>query len=748
MTYLKKGQDFDRYTLLELVAETSSAVTWLAFDRSSNERVCLKLYKDVPSEKQVSDTIAFISKSKGLNHQNIVRSLDAGIVGEVSYLSQQFLRNTKPVPLDNRALSENLVLIREVIDALSYAHSLGLVHGKLSPNKIMFDEKGHLWISEFGVRLGNANDCYTAPKVEEGANKVDDIYSLGAIIYRLLAGEEVSERKPDINLIPPGLRIVVKAMLEVSHYERPNDLLEIKQVFVQYEEQLADSLWIPSDTSFAVQQEPPSEARLKTGGINTSRKKDVPAKTVGSALLILVVLAGLVFFYLPNNEAIIIEQPVETIVESFEGGDSRPSARPIDRYAPFELAQIELAKERSIEIADQILRLQIKLEDLKVELWAKKVYDSLAEDALLGDEAFRSKEYQEALLIFNATQESLEALYASTQRILQEKVNIGNRALEEGDAELAVTTLKIATALDWENDLLKTQLKRAENLKSVQAIVDSGRLAEKENKLEAALKYYEEAAGKDPLWKPASEGVLRIQEGLRQREFENIMSEAFSELLRKNYGAARLAFEGATRIFPKSSEPEDGLLQVELAEKGDEIDMLKLKAEQNVREEVWEEAILQFERVLRLDNSLVFALNGLDTAKKRLALRNRLQYFLDDPTVMKDDDQLKEAKKTLMDASILAASSPATANQIGSLSRLISLARIPIKVIISSDGDTEIFVYQVKRLGKVRSEELELYPGTYTIVGKRRGYRDVRQTLTLLANAPTKPINISCKEKI
>ena len=748
MTYLKKGQDFDRYTLLELVAETPSAVTWLAFDRSSNERVCLKLYKDVPSEKQVSDTIAFISKSKGLNHQNIVRSLDAGIVGEISYLSQQFLRNTKPVPLDNRALSENLVLIRKVIDALSYAHSLGLVHGKLSPNKIMFDEKGHLWISEFGVRLGNANDCYTAPKVEEGANKVDDIYSLGAIIYRLLAGEEVSERKPDINLIPPGLRIVVKAMLEVSHYERPNDLLEIKQVFVQYEEQLAESLWIPSDTSFAVQQEPPSEARLKTGGINTSRKKDIPAKTVGSALLILVVLAGLVFFYLPNNEAIIIEQPVETIVESSEEGDSRPSARPTDRYAPFELAQIELAKERSIEIADQILRLQIKLEDLKVELWAKKVYDSLAEDALLGDEAFRSKEYQEALRIFKAAQESLEALYASTQRILQEKVNIGNRALEEGDAELAVTTLKIATALDWENDLLKTQLKRAENLKSVQAIVDSARLAEKENKLEAALKYYEEAAGKDPLWKPASEGVLRIQEGLRQREFENIMSEAFSELLRKNYGAARLAFEAATRIFPKSSEPEDGLLQVELAEKRDEIDMLKLKAEQNVREEGWEEAILHFERVLRLDNSLVFALNGLDTAKKRLALRNRLQYFLDDPTVMKDDDQLKEAKKTLMDASILAASSPATANQIGSLSRLISLARIPIKVIISSDGDTEIFVYQVKRLGKVRSEELELYPGTYTIVGKRRGYRDVRQTLKLLANAPIKPINISCKEKI
>ena len=46
--------------------------------------------------------------------------------------------------------------------------------------------------------------------------------------------------------------------------------------------------------------------------------------------------------------------------------------------------------------------------------------------------------------------------------------------------------------------------------------------------------------------------------------------------------------------------------------------MLRLKAEQNVRKEFWEEAIIQFERVLQLDNTLVFALNGLEAAKQRL----------------------------------------------------------------------------------------------------------------------------------
>ena len=116
MAYPRKGQDFDRFTLLELVADTSSATTWLALDGGSNERVCLKLYKDASSEKQVSETTAFISKSKGLNHQNILRVFDVGIVEKIPYLSQQFLRNAKPVPLNNRSLSENLAL------TVSYTH--------------------------------------------------------------------------------------------------------------------------------------------------------------------------------------------------------------------------------------------------------------------------------------------------------------------------------------------------------------------------------------------------------------------------------------------------------------------------------------------------------------------------------------------------------------------------------------------------------------------------------------------------
>ncbi len=57
-------------------------------------------------------------------------------------------------------------------------------------------------------------------------------------------------------------------------------------------------------------------------------------------------------------------------------------------------------------------------------------------------------------------------------------------------------------------------------------------------------------------------------------------------------------------------------------------------------------------------------------------------------------------------------------------------------------------MYKIGNFGKIAGKTLQLYPGDYTIVGTRRGYRDVRHNLTLLAGEPTETIYISCTEKI
>jgi hypothetical protein len=61
---------------------------------------------------------------------------------------------------------------------------------------------------------------------------------------------------------------------------------------------------------------------------------------------------------------------------------------------------------------------------------------------------------------------------------------------------------------------------------------------------------------------------------------------------------------------------------------------------------------------------------------------------------------------------------------------------------------TEVILYKVARLGRFRQQQLELRPGTYTAVGQRDGYRDVRREFTVSHGRDVDPVTISCTEPI
>ena len=71
-----------------------------------------------------------------------------------------------------------------------------------------------------------------------------------------------------------------------------------------------------------------------------------------------------------------------------------------------------------------------------------------------------------------------------------------------------------------------------------------------------------------------------------------------------------------------------------------------------------------------------------------------------------------------------------------------------VEIWLESDNATEVVVYRVGRLGTFEQFELELRPGTYTVTGTRRGYRDVRQQFTIKPGAPAGPFTIRCEEPI
>jgi serine/threonine protein kinase len=140
-----------------------------------------------------------------LDHPNIVKLIDFIITDDNYYLVMEFVEGknlydhmttvTGPLPMQNVSL-----LLNEVLSALEYVHSNGLIHLDIKPSNIMLSSDDRIKLIDFGISQ-NANlnamekamgsPAYMSPEqiVGKRINHQTDIYSIGIAMYELLTGK-------------------------------------------------------------------------------------------------------------------------------------------------------------------------------------------------------------------------------------------------------------------------------------------------------------------------------------------------------------------------------------------------------------------------------------------------------------------------------------------------------------------------------------------------------------------------------
>jgi serine/threonine-protein kinase len=154
-----------------------------------------------------------------LNHPNIVKVYDCGIAGENPYIVMEFIegRNLEKCVNEDGFFEEQtaLEIMKQVLAAISSAHSLGVVHRDIKPKNVMWDCKQAI-VLDFGsgqwlehtisTRMTTASVGtygYIANELFENPTLLDknlDCYSAGILFHYILTGHIPSTGKPQFYL--------------------------------------------------------------------------------------------------------------------------------------------------------------------------------------------------------------------------------------------------------------------------------------------------------------------------------------------------------------------------------------------------------------------------------------------------------------------------------------------------------------------------------------------------------------------
>ena len=203
----------DRYHIERELGHGGMATVYLARDRKHDRLVALKVLRpELVSELGASRFLREIAIAAHLAHPHILTLIDSGetATGGFLYYVMPFAegeslreRLTRDGPL---ALPAALRLLREVADAIAYAHKQGVVHRDIKPDNVLLLGE-HAVVVDFGIAkaIGQARSpdtmtgtgisigtpTYMAPEQAAGDPNVDsraDIYAVGVLAYEMLAG--------------------------------------------------------------------------------------------------------------------------------------------------------------------------------------------------------------------------------------------------------------------------------------------------------------------------------------------------------------------------------------------------------------------------------------------------------------------------------------------------------------------------------------------------------------------------------
>src|SRR5215472_3048925 len=203
------GSRIRDYELLNEVAHGGMGIVYRARQRVPPRTVALKMIlpANVGSPDAMKRFRVETEVAASLEHEGILPIYAVGEHDGAPFYSMKFAEGgTLSARIDNYRDKprEAAALVAKLARAVAFAHEHGILHRDLKPGNVLFDSAGKAFVSDFGLAKWLQRECdltqtlailgtpyYMAPEQatdSRGVTAAADVYSLGAILYHLLAG--------------------------------------------------------------------------------------------------------------------------------------------------------------------------------------------------------------------------------------------------------------------------------------------------------------------------------------------------------------------------------------------------------------------------------------------------------------------------------------------------------------------------------------------------------------------------------
>ncbi len=330
----------DRYRIERELGQGGMATVYLAEDLKHRRRVALKVLKpELAAVLGAERFVIEITTTAALQHPHILPLFDSGTADGFLYYVMPFIDGETLRDKLNRetqlGVNEAVKIASDVADALHYAHSQGVVHRDIKPENMLL-ANGRPMVADFGIALalsaaagGRMTETglslgtphYMSPEQATAEKEItarSDIYSLGSVLYEMLAGqpphlggsaqqivmkiiaEPVAPVTKHRKSVPPNVAAAVEKALE----KLPADRFETAKAF-------ADALSNPAFTS------------LTHAGIAAGGTRGVPRGVLaGVATVIAMLLVTTVWGWLrpgPESPVVRLDLSVGAVKPNLDG---------------------------------------------------------------------------------------------------------------------------------------------------------------------------------------------------------------------------------------------------------------------------------------------------------------------------------------------------------------------------------------------------------------------------------------------